>query len=74
MATFSEFETQWKQAAADLASKKFSDFKNEAVTDANSFLTDAKADLIKWTALLVSQQIDSCTEIIVRGQVSARAL
>ena len=58
MATFGDFETQWKQAAGDFASKKFSDFKNQAVADANSFFIDAKTDLIKWTALLMSRQID----------------
>ena len=58
MANFNDFEAAWKSAATDFATKKFSDFKDAAVNDANSFIKDAKDDLIKWTGLLANKHID----------------
>lgn len=58
MATFDDFVTNWKTAVAALAQKNYSDFLDQAKSDADDFLNEAKSDLTKWTALLVQKQID----------------
>jgi hypothetical protein len=52
MATFDEFVTQWKAAVGDFAAKSYSDFKTEAINDAQSFFQDAEQDLVRWTSML----------------------
>jgi hypothetical protein len=58
MATFATFEGNWKTAVGALIQKNFSDFVNEAQSDATAFLNEAKEDLIKWTDLLAAGSID----------------
>ena len=58
MANFAKFTTNLKAALNTLIQKNYSDFLNQAKSDAESFLTDANADLVKWTGLLANKSID----------------
>lgn len=58
MATFTSFEGNLKTALGSLIQKNFSDFANQAQSDATAFLDEARNDLVKWTNLLASGSID----------------
>jgi hypothetical protein len=58
MATFEDFESNWKNAIDALIQKNYSDFLNQAGSDATTFLNEAKTDLVKWTGLYAANSID----------------
>jgi hypothetical protein len=58
MATFQDFENNLKTAIDVIVQKNYSDFVNEAATDATTFLNEAKNDLARWTDLFAANSID----------------
>jgi hypothetical protein len=58
MATFKDFENNWKTAIDALIQRNYSDFVNQAQSDATTFLDEAKSDLKRWTGLYAANSID----------------
>ena len=52
MAKFNEFLKKLKNGIIDLAKDTLSDFKDQAIKDADLFINDTKNDLKRWTKLL----------------------
>ena len=57
MVKFDKFLKTLKKCIVDLAKNTLSDFKDQAIDDASSFLTDTKDDLNRWTKLLARGQL-----------------
>ena len=54
MATFADFWAELKSELGVFASKSWSSFRDEAVSDANAFADKARSDLQRWTSMLAS--------------------
>ena len=52
MSQFDDFLDILKQGIVDIAQETVSDFKDQAIDDAQSFIEDTKDDLLRWTNLL----------------------
>ena len=57
MATFREFVKALEEGVNALAREQFDGFEADAVADMKAFLEKTKADLQRWTTLLVAKKI-----------------
>ena len=57
MSKFEEFISAIGQGVEDLAKSTISDYKEQALIDADAFVSESKSDLQRWTGMLANKQL-----------------